>query len=145
MIEHNRSFWTRLKTRTVTISVQPREDTAYVFQVINIVDLGTGRQMVVLDGLFPQDHKRRPVRRRNALSMPHKIGRLDFVCTGRRQIPVSDIYKRIRDINAKAHIEPIVPDVLAPGDVVVFRKDRLETFRIVTTHNHITDKADHAL
>ncbi|MGB4057896.1 MAG: hypothetical protein WBK77_07415 [Alphaproteobacteria bacterium] len=118
----NRSFWSFLKTQTVTVSVKPRrEEPCAVFRVRNMVDLGRGRQTAMLEGYLPEETGRK-AGQKPRLSMPNKIGNLDVVYTTQTITPVSHVYQVISQILRQSSTDRIVPDVLAPGDFVVFTK-----------------------
>ena len=118
----NRSFWTLLKTSNVTVSVKRQhEEPCAVFQVRSLIDLGGGRQTAMLEGYLP-DHGGRKILKKNRLAMPSKIGNLDIVYTTRTVTPVSRVYQAIGRILCSPRTDRIVPDVLAPGDFLVFMK-----------------------
>ena len=50
MIENNRYYWSHLKTKSVTVRVTPKKQMrGVVFRVSNMIDLGGGRQTVMLE------------------------------------------------------------------------------------------------
>ena len=130
MIENNRFFWSILKTRSVTVSVRPRENILGVaFSVSKIIDIGNGRQTVFLDHLETPAQEATARRRpgaNNELAIPFKMGNLDFVYISRRTPAVRDIGVLISELYKDAKIERIVPEVLSPGDILVFRHDQHE-------------------
>ncbi|MCL4679100.1 MAG: hypothetical protein KJ017_10985 [Alphaproteobacteria bacterium] len=130
MIENNRFYWSVLKTRSVTVSVRPREGIRGVaFSVNKIIDIGSGRQTVFLDHLEHPDQKAASARRsgvNNELAIPFKMGNLDFVYISRRTPAIRDISVLISELYKNAKIERIVPEVLCPGDILVFRQDEQE-------------------
>jgi len=149
MIVDNRSQWSSLKTRNVTVSVRPVPESAYVFRVSRLVQMGPkGREMVFLspleiedglegdcdpsmfDGLMnrgltnKQDHK-------TTLSMPQKCSNFDLIYTGASMTPVRDVHAALRSMGGKGkgpggktHLGDISPDVISPGDFVVFKPSR---------------------
>ncbi len=118
----NRSFWSFLKTKNVTVRVRPvHEEPCAVFRVLNLIDLGGGRQTAVLQGYLPEENTRH-VSKKASLAMPRKIGNLDIVYTTRKITPVSHIYKVIAQVLDRCCMDRIVPEVLAPGDFLVFIK-----------------------
>ncbi len=118
----NRSFWNFLKTNTVTVSVKRRrEEPCAVFRVKTLIDLGRGRQTAMLEGYLPQENSRKTVQK-SRLAMPRKIGNLDIVYTTKTITPVSHVYQVIGQILRSSCTDRIVPDVLAPGDFLVFTK-----------------------
>jgi hypothetical protein len=124
----NRTFWSFFKTSHVTVSVkrQPEEPCA-VFHVKSLIDLGSGRQTAMLEGYIP-DHGGRPSAKKTRLSMPSKIGNLDIVYTTKTITPVSRAYQVIGQILRSSCTDRIVPDVIAPGDLLVLtRKQRRST------------------
>lgn len=138
----NRSFWSFLKTQNVTVSVKRRvQEPCAVFRVRSVIDFGTGRQTAMLEGYLPEEFGRKSIKK-TPLSMPRKIGNLDVIYTTQTISPVSHIYNVIGDILRRSCMDRIVPDVLAPGDFVVFTKrdGRANTFiidalRVMTNRN----------
>ncbi|MCB9976396.1 MAG: hypothetical protein H6858_02200 [Rhodospirillales bacterium] len=127
MIENNRFYWSILKTRNVTVSVQPRDGVrGVVFAVNKLIDIGDGRQTVFLDHVdSPQGSlKRKGVN--NELAIPFKMGNLDFVYISRRVPVIRDVSVLISELYKEAKVERIVPEVLCPGDLLVFRQDEEE-------------------
>lgn len=130
MIENNRFYWSVLKTRSVTVSVQPREGIKGTAFVVNkIIDVGNGRQTVFLDHLDHPETKGagpRPLSANNELAIPFKMGNLDFVYISRRTPAIRDIGILISELYKDAKIERVVPEVLCPGDILVFKQDQRE-------------------
>lgn len=130
MIKDNRYLWSVLKTRSVTVSVRPREGMrGAAFSVNKVVDVGNGRQTVFLDHLEHPEEKTLPHRRpsaNNELAIPFKMGNLDFVYISRRVPAVRDVGVLISELYKDAKIVRIVPDVVCPGDILVFRNDYQE-------------------
>jgi hypothetical protein len=120
----NRSFWSLLKTRTVTVRVRPIfEEPCAVFRVKSLVDMGTGRRTAMLEGYLP-DHEPRKAKnmKKPRLAIPRRIGNLDIVYTTKTITPVSRVYQVIGEILRRSSTDRIVPEVLAPGDFLVFTK-----------------------
>ncbi|MCK5284671.1 MAG: hypothetical protein KAJ86_03700 [Alphaproteobacteria bacterium] len=95
-----------------------------VFRIKNMIDLGFGRQTAVLDGLVHSVHKVLgwPMR---GLEIPSRFSSLDLVYTSKKFATVLNAHEVIKDHYKNAQIEEIAPDVVAPGDFLVF-KDRKE-------------------
>ncbi len=122
MIENNRFYWSILKTRTVTVSVQPRDGIrGVVFAVSKLVDIGDGRQTVFLNHVDTQQVAPRRNSVNNELAIPFKMGNLDFVYISRRVPVIRDVSVLISELYKEAKVERIVPEVLSPGDLLVFR------------------------
>ena len=123
----SKNFWNRLRMPGVTVSVKSEnkeEKPAAVFRVRGVIDLGQGRKTAILDNLsFPEFEGQKISRKigKNDLAIPSKIANLDCVFTSKGLTAVSNVYDAIRHIHAKAKFGPVVPDVLAPGDLLVFR------------------------
>lgn len=117
----NRSFWSFLKTPNVTVSVRSRrEEPCAVFRVKSMIDLG-GRQTALLEGYLPEEPRPKSIKK-TKLAIPRKIGNLDIVYTTKTITSVSHVYQVIGEILRNSCSDRIVPDVLAPGDYVVFTK-----------------------
>lgn len=152
MIKDNRYYWSHLKTRNVTVTVKPKAKTmALVFRVSNVIDLGNGRQTVVLDHVdFPQSCHRHL--KKNELAIPLKMGTLDFVYTSRGNPSVSNVQTLIAGLYKEAQVEKIVPEVLCPGDLLVFKQQgasmkisMIEVLRVMGSAQQGVKKAEHAL
>ncbi|GJL86080.1 MAG: UDP-N-acetylmuramoyl-tripeptide--D-alanyl-D-alanine ligase [Micavibrio sp.] len=92
-----------------------------VFRIQNLIDLGYGRQTAVLDNLAFPDQPGVKVQK-NDLAIPRRIANLDFVYACKGVSTVANAQTAIRTMHAKAKLETIVTDVLAPGDFVVFEQ-----------------------
>ncbi|MDH5721993.1 MAG: hypothetical protein OEY94_01560 [Alphaproteobacteria bacterium] len=125
MIKDNRYFWSHVKMHNVTVSVKPRKSTqGVVFRVVNMIDIGDGRQTVVLGALNGVEN--RVAEGSDFPAVPFRMGSLDFVYTSRRVPSLCDYRHLITSTYPEARIEEIVPEVLAPGDLLVFRQKRGE-------------------
>ncbi len=154
MIIDNRTMWSSLKTRTVTVSVQPVYHPGYIFRVSRLVQMGMrGREMIFLssfDDHLPHQEKETPSLFSNAmfsqtvrkhavaLSLPQRCDNFDFIYTGNNMTPVMDVHAAINSLQKCATVGSITPEVLAPGDFLVFkpkscnRKARLaEALRLI--------------
>lgn len=126
MIRQNRSYWSFLKTDTVTVRVQPRSNTPReIYKVTNVidtgvVDMGGSDQKVMLE------HQGYVLKAQSGalkfdVSLPMRVDGLRLLYSGRRK-------KLSRNINAllgadhDTTFEQIVPDVVQPGDILVFSK-----------------------
>lgn len=154
MIVDNRSLWSVLKTRTVTVSVTPRANLRYmIFQVRQMADLGRSGQIAVLNGVAAQGLEEKiPVK--TALSLPAKLGAMRLMYTNPLSPLVGDVYNTLAMLEGYDEIEKIVPDVLAPGDYIVLRKTKdgalqfSDALRIMTGHKIMQSKTEriaHAL
>ncbi len=95
-----------------------------VFRVKNMIDLGFGRQTAVLDGLVHsvQNSVHRALGwPKKDLEIPSRFASLDFVYTSRKFSAVPNAHEAIKARYKNAQIETIAPDVIAPGDFLVFK------------------------
>lgn len=104
----------------VTLIDPALEKAEAVFRITNMIDLGFGRQTAMLDNLATPAHKALSIKKKN-LAIPSKLANLDFVYTSKGFGAVIDARAVIRENHGNAPVAPIVPDVLAPGDFVVFK------------------------
>ena len=117
----NRCFWSFLKTETVTVRVQRiHEEPCAVFRVKNLIEIG-GRRTAMLEGYLPL-HGGRKTMKNTRLAIPNNIGNLNIVYTTKTITPLSHTYQVIGEILRRSCTDRIVPDVLAPGDFLVFTK-----------------------
>lgn len=96
MIENSRYYWSHLKTKTVTVRVAPRKkQRGIVFRVNNMIDLGNGRQTVMLEHVdYPKTYHKRKCE--NNVAVPFRMGTLDFIYTSSDHNQQGIPNKRIR-------------------------------------------------
>lgn len=127
----NRTLWSSLKVKGTTVSVRRQARSPYTaLKVASLIDTGRGRgQTVVLENAFPgmveEDdalHALGLQVGQNHLAIPPKVANLNCVFTGRRPRLVYDAYHALREELAQSNtLMPIVPEVVAPGDYMIFR------------------------
>lgn len=121
MILNNRSYWTNLKTRNVTVSVQPGYDKPReVYEVKTVMDIGRAEQTIMLD------HKGFVLRGRARsrdfqLPLPLRMDGMHFLYSGNRNKVVRELSHLVVD-GGEYSLEQIVPEVVQPGDYLVFRE-----------------------
>ncbi len=92
-----------------------------VFRVQNLIDLGAGCQTAILDNVsFPAVNA--AAVQKNDLAIPRRIANLNFVYTCKSFSTVTNAHAAIRNTHARAKLEEIVPEVLSPGDFIVFEQ-----------------------
>ncbi len=152
MIEDNRYYWSHLKTKTVTVRVAPKKrKLGVVFRVGSMIDLGNGRQTVMLEHVdYPINYHHR--RKNEKVAVPFSMGNLDFVYTSSAEPKVQNVQDLLSNIYKNDNVEKIVEEVLSPGDILVFKQDTssmeiklLETLRIVKENTYVKSKANNAL
>lgn len=152
MIKNNRFYWSHLQTNTATVRVQPRvyEPTGIVFSVGNMIDLGRGRQTVMLDPVEHPEYAR--LRPKDEVAVPFCMGRMDFLYTSHKKPVLSNVNNLLSTLYKKSDVERIVVDVLAPGDLLVFEQEKearrikmIDCLRIVRDHDPNTSTISHAL
>lgn len=142
MIENNRFYWSHFKTKNVTVRVSPKKrQRGLVFKINNMIDLGYGRQTITLDNIhFP-----------NALAcdvacdevaVPFRMGGYDFIYTSRQTPKLLHVNSLLSTLYKEDEVERIVPDILCPGDLLVFAQDKssmkirmLEALRVIKTRS----------
>ncbi len=148
MIKNNRYYWSSLKTKTVTVSVEPKaRQLGVVFRVGNMIDLGTGRQTVMLEHV---DHPKSS-RKGNgvgSVNVPFRMGNLDFIYTSVQSPKIQNVSDLLSSLYRDEDIEKIITDVLSPGDILVFKQDRktmtmemMDTLRVVKANSYNKSKA----
>ncbi len=152
MIENNRYYWSHLKTKNVTVSVKPkRKEKGLIFRVSNMVDLGNGRQTVMLDHVdYPKSFSVRSDD--SEIAVPFRMGHLDFIYASGKKPSLRNVKCLITALYKKQSVEPIVMDVLAPGDLLVFKQEAgstkirmVETLRVVCENSYRKSDVNHAL
>lgn len=92
-----------------------------VFRVQNMIDLGSGRQTAILDNIsFPAGNDSIP--EKNGLDIPRRLANLDLVYTCKTVTGVPSVHDAIRHIGYNGALEKIAPEVIAPGDFVIFEQ-----------------------
>jgi hypothetical protein len=92
-----------------------------VFKIRNMIDWGFGRQTAVLDNLAGAGRAGLSFTAGD-FSIPDRKERIDFVYTGRKPGAVPNARTAIAQKYKNLALEPIAPDVLVPGDFLVFRE-----------------------
>ncbi len=146
MIEDKRYHWSKLKTKTVTVSVKSHDDDGskgMAFRVNKLIDVGTGRQTVFLDNYVSNRNDRGSDRdcyasgriaggggareslrgKRDNPPIPFRMGSFDIVYISRDVPVLTDISVLISDICKDVKVEKIVPEVLTPGDLLLFKQE----------------------
>ena len=117
--------WKTRRVGQVTVSVKPKPRTPYtILQVKSLIDTGRGAPSIILQNALPDAWEidlKKPKPEKEVLSLPCKIGDLNCVYTGRSFGVVADIVDSIKAVTGNAKIATIVPDVIAPGDFVIFK------------------------
>lgn len=153
MIENNRYYWSHLKTRNVTVRVAPKKKTkGIIFRVKNMVDLGQGRQTVMLEHVdYPKSYALRTDINKD-VPVPFRMGNFDFVYTSRRKPAMRNVHSLLSTLYKDTQVEKIVTDVLSPGDLLVFTQDKnttqikmVETLRVVKENSYQKSTAEHAI
>lgn len=132
MIITNHNHFKTMRLAGIKVSVQPRAKTPYtILRVGGLIDTGNGQQTVILKNALPWEWEidiEKPASK-NGLSLPRRIGNLSCVYTGRKFGVVADVNDAIKAVTRGAKIAAIVPEVIAPGDFMIFRHDgpRLRT------------------
>ena len=152
MIQGNRFYWSHLKTKNVTVRVSPqKKQKGIVFRVCNMIDLGSGRQTVMLEHVdYPKTYGLR--QNDKDVPVPFRMGSLDFVYTSGCKPAMRDVNNLLSSLYKDEQVEKIVPDVLTPGDLLVFthEKDTMkiklsQTLRVITDYTCKKSTANYAL
>ena len=131
----NRTFWSHLKTRNVTVSVRPAPRSPYtVLKVSSLIDTGSRpgiqsqAQTIVLENAFPGLEEESVDLARiadtiaqNKMALPSRIGHLNCVFTGRRPRLVHNAQIALKQKSGLSKFIPVIPEIVAPGDYVIFR------------------------
>ncbi len=145
MIEDNRYFWSHLKTRTASVRVQQRAYTpnGIIFRVGNMIDVGRGRQTVMLNPVdYPGDYGATNHRHiKKEVAVPFSMGPLDFVYACPQKPVMRNVNSLLSTLYKKDQLERIVIDVLCPGDLMIFKQDNetqgiqmTDALRVVQEH-----------
>ncbi|PCJ98522.1 MAG: hypothetical protein COA45_07295 [Zetaproteobacteria bacterium] len=152
MIENNRYYWSHLKTKTVTVRVAPRKTQhGIVFRVNNMIDLGNGRQTVMLEHVdYPKTYQNRS--RNSDVAVPFRMGNMDFIYTSPGQPKIQNVHNLLSTLYKNEEVEKIVADVLSPGDLLIFKQEgkslqikMIDALRIVKANSYKKNKSQHAL
>lgn len=152
MIENNRYYWSHLKTRNVTVSVTPKKKKkGIVFRVSGMIDMGMGRKTVMLEHVdYPKTYVLRPDTR--DVAVPFKMGALDFIYASAKKPSLRNVRNLLATLYDGFDVEKIVPEVLSPGDLLVFQQEEettrirlVDTLRVVKENSYMKSKTQHAL
>lgn len=125
MIENNRFYWSHLKTSSVTVRVAPKKkQKGIIFRVKNMIDLGCGRQTVMLEHVdYPKTFTKRCTSQGD-VPVPFRMGSFDFVYTSAMKPAMRNVQSLLSTLYKEEKVEKIVTDVLAPGDLLVFKQEK---------------------
>lgn len=111
----------------VTVSVQPKPRTPYsVLKVGGLVDTGNGQQTVILNNALPSEWEidlENKAKSSKGLSLPRRIANLNCIYTGQSFGVVADVTDAVRAVTRNAKLAAIVPEVIAPGDFMIFKHE----------------------
>lgn len=118
-----------VKVGRFTVNVQPKPKTPFtVLRVGGLIDTGNGQQTVMLKNALPSvweiDLDDLPIRKEKSnkgLTLPRRIANLNCVYTGGSFGVVTDVMDAIRAVSGQVKLAAIVPDVIAPGDFMLFK------------------------
>lgn len=85
-----------------------------VFRVKNMVDTGRSRKTLILD-------QGTPMAQEQDFSLPSRLGGLDVVCASKKVSLFKNAKKALESLISGCKLHHIVPEVLTPGDYVVFK------------------------
>lgn len=85
-----------------------------IFRVKNMIDTGKGRRALVLDQAAPAARPR-------DFSLPSRLGGLDLLCASKKASIFKNARKAVEGMMKFKSLNEIIPDVLTPGDYVVFK------------------------
>jgi hypothetical protein len=126
MMNPSKPHWKTMHVAGIKVSVQPKPRVPYtVLQVGGMIDTGNGEQTVFLKNALPWEWEidiEKPASKKG-LSLPRRIANLNCVYTGRKFGVVADVTDAIKAVTRNARIATIVPEVIAPGDFMIFRHD----------------------
>ncbi len=155
MIKNNRYYWSHLKTSNVTVRVVPKTKSnqkGVVFRVRNMIDLGNGRQTVMLEHVdYPKTYLKRTENRKD-VPVPFRMGALDFIYASNLKPAVRNVQKLISTLYKEEKVEKIVAEVLSPGDLLVFKQEKdgmsikmVDALRVVKEYSCHRTTANYAL
>ena len=126
---NNKTSWRSMKLAGVTVSVQPKPKTPYsVLKVGGLIDTGNGQQTVILQNGLPSEWEidldainKNAAKSSKGLSLPRRIANLNCIYTGKSFGIVPDVTDAIRAVTGNAKLAAIVPEVVMPGDYMIFK------------------------
>lgn len=154
MIKNNRFYWSHLQMSRVTVRVSPVvKEKGVVFRVKHMVDLGAGRQTVTLENIdYPDGSIYKRSEKKDPVPVPFRMGSFDFVYTSRLQPALRNVQTMLSTLYKTEKVEKITPDVLAPGDILVFKQDgnsaaikMVDALRVVKEYSCHRSTANYAL
>lgn len=103
-----------VETQTVSMMGTGIHVDEAIFRVKNMVDTGQGRRTVVLDQALPDAKEQ-------GFTVPTRFSGLDVVCASKKVSVFKNARKAIEGLIKGFGFQTIVPEVLTPGDLVIFR------------------------
>jgi hypothetical protein len=95
-----------------------------VLKVGSLIDTGNGHQTVILKNGLPgawEIDLEQKTKSSKGLSLPRRIANLNCIYTGQSFGVVADVTEAIRAVSGNAKLAAIVPEVVAPGDYMIFK------------------------
>jgi len=97
-----------------------------IFRVKSLIDVGNGARTLVLD-------QGAPIARETDFSLPARLAGLDVVCASKKV----SVFKNAREAAERLFkanpLRDIVPEVLAPGDYVVFKSKKTQNTSVFSS------------
>ncbi|MCB9982491.1 MAG: hypothetical protein H6861_02280 [Rhodospirillales bacterium] len=127
MLGSNNLNWKAVRLAGVTLSVQPKPRTPYsVLKVAGLVDTGNGQQTVILQNALPNEWEidlENQAKSSKGLALPRRIANLNCIYTGKSFGVIADVTDAVRAVTRNAKLAAIVPEVVAPGDFMIFKHE----------------------
>jgi len=99
-----------------------RPENYAALKVRNLIDVGARNRTIILESTH---QKATQVQNMEDWNIPHHVGNLNLVCTSKQISIASSIHKAVRKAK-EMDFRKIIPDVLIPGDYVIFKKPACE-------------------
>lgn len=93
------------------------------FRITNMIDLGIGQQTAILDNVIldKNNAQRSSLSLKKGFVIPPRLANLNFVYTSKGMNTLNNAKAVIQEHHKGARVESITPDVLMPGDFLVFK------------------------
>lgn len=124
MIENNRYYWSCLKTKNASVRVTPKpQHRGVVFRVGHVIDLGHNNRTAMLENVdYPEESIAIKSHKVTDVAVPFRMSGVGFVYTSRQKPVFRNVKNLLSVLYKDMSVEKIVMDVLAPGDLLVFKQ-----------------------
>ena len=120
--------WHTRRVGYLKVSMRPKQRTPYtILRVDQLIDIGRGQPMVILKNALPDFFEVdlcTPEGAKIRVDLPQYASGLNCVYTGGGFGVITDVVETLQAVVGRAKLAAIVPDVIRPGDFMLYRHNK---------------------